>query len=79
MSQYNEKDVKNIALDNFIHIVASANKGIGQNLAHNKQHIRTLALQNMQVIGVHAYADKVVKRNSPALEALYDAIRDATS
>jgi len=61
MSIYTEKDVKVKALTTFLNIVTAHNKSLGERLTRGRETIREKALFHIQQIGVHSYAESVLK------------------
>lgn len=61
MSIYNEHNVKTKAVTMFLNIISLGNRRLGQRLNDNRDTINSKVLENVQRIGIHDYAEKVLK------------------
>lgn len=76
MSIYTEADVKERAVNNFIEMVIAGNKTLGNRLKRNRNCIYSRVVSYIQRIGVHEYAEEVLKRNSGYRSELLYLIRE---
>lgn len=76
MSVYTEFDVRERAVNDFIEIVIANHKTLGQKLKRNRAYIYSRAVSYIQHLGIHKYAEEVLKRNSDYRSELLYLIRE---
>ena len=69
-----EGDIKDRAITAFIKLVAANNQSLGKRLSDNRESIYWTVLGNIQRIGVHAYAERILKRSSFSRDELERAL-----
>lgn len=61
VSVYTGHDVKTRAVTIFLTLISNGNKSLGDKLTKHREAIHEKALHHIQQIGIHEYADRVLK------------------